>query len=201
MIKLTAKHYKPVFQTNRREWPKYSTQILNIASQNCKATSTRNIGSIKELWLEMRQSGIRGTLKNWTNFYNSKKGETILDDAGKKLYQMILKMGVINIDEEMCIDYVKETVYNKTHMGLAGEEMAVEVVADYFKLDYRFSNAEEEKEGIDAWIGDVPVQVKKHDGVFKSHVRTHADYDKTLVVTYEEKKKICYIHNPEKMPR
>ena len=26
-----------------------------------------------------------------------------------------------------------------------------------------------------------------------------ADYDKTLVVTYEEKKKICYIHNPEKI--
>ena len=43
----------------------------------------------------------------------------------QKHYKMIKKMNVGGITEEMCVDYVKEVVYNKTHMGMGGEETAV----------------------------------------------------------------------------
>jgi len=197
MIKLTSKNYGSVIQRQRREWPKYSTQLMNVASQNCKATSPKNVGSMKELWTEMRNQGIPGTLENWTEFYKSKKGEGLLIDAGQKIYDMLVKMGITWISLDMAMQYVKEVVYNKTQMGLGGEEMAVQVVAGYYNLPYRFSTPEEESKGIDAYIGNYPVQVKPHDSVFKAHVHNHADKDKVLFVTYENKKQVCYIHNPE----
>ena len=80
---------------------------------------------------------------------------------------------------------------------MSGEYYSVLASAKYFDLPHRFSNAEEEAQGIDAFIGEHPVQVKPHDSVKMHHVRNHADTDTTLVITYEEKKNTCYIHNPE----
>lgn len=201
MIKLTSKNYDQVIKSSRRVWPKYATQLMNIANQNCKGTSPSNVGSIKETWLEMKSQSIKGTLENWTNYYNNKFGEQLLEAAGKKIYNMLINMNISWITEEMCIDYAKEIVYNKTHMGMGGEEMALEVVANYFGKPLRYSTAGEESQGIDGWIGDKPTQVKKHEGVFKGHVHNHADTNSVLLVTYEEDKNVCYIHNPEFMSK
>ena len=199
MIKLTAKKYNYTIQDNRRVWPKYSKQLLNIATQNSKATNDKVIGSMKELWLKIRSSGLRGTLANWTKFYNEEWGADGLEQAGKRVHGMLQKMQVTWISEALCIDYIKELVYNKTCMGLGGEERAIEVAAAHFGLSFRFSDAEEERKGIDGWIGGKPVQVKPHDSVYKAHVYNHADASKTLVITYKPKQKLCYIHSPEFM--
>jgi hypothetical protein len=82
---------------------------------------------------------------------------------------------------------------------MSGEYYAVLATANYFELDYRFSTADEESQGIDAWIGNKPVQVKPHDSVAKHHVRNVADVNKTLVITYEAKADRCYVNNPEFM--
>lgn len=200
MIKLTAKHFSGNIQSRRREWPKYATQLLNIAGQNSQAFRPKYIGHAKDTWLKMRSDGIKGTLEQWTKYHNDTHGSDGIIVAGKKIYDMILKMKVGGITEEMCIDYVKEVVYNKTHMGMGGEEVAIRVVADYYKLPYRFSTAEEESQGIDGWAGDYPIQVKPHDSAFKGHVHNHPDKDKVLLVTYVPKKTVCYIHNPDFIP-
>lgn len=201
MIKLTAKNYQGLVQRSRRDWPKYATQLMNIAGQNCKATSPKNIGSCKDAWTQMRAQGIPGTLENWTNFYKQVHGEQKLVEAGKKIHVMLDKMGITWITQDMAIDYAKEIAYNKTHMGLGGEEMAVEVVAAYLQKEFRFSTPEEESQGTDAWIGGKPVQVKPHDSVFKGHVHNHANKETHLIITYEDKKQACYIHNPEFMDK
>jgi len=200
MIKLTAKHYKEKISPRRREWPRYATQLLNIAGQNSQAFRPKYIGSCKDAWLKMRSDGIKGTLSEWEKYHSDNFGSECLVEAGKKIHDMIVKMNVGNITEEMCIDYVKEVVYNKTHMGMGGEEVAVRVVADYYGLPYRFSTAEEESQGIDGWAGDYPIQVKPHDSAFKGHVHNHPDKDKVLLVTYVPKKTQCFIHNPEFIP-
>ena len=87
------------------------------------------------------------------------------------------------------------------HLGsttpVLGESTAIAVAAEYFDLPYRFSNAEEESQGIDGWIGEHPVQVKPADSYKKNHVFNGADTEETLVITYEKKKHTCYIWNPE----
>jgi len=197
MIKLTAKFYKGHDTRSRREWPKYSTQFLNLAGQNSKCFSANRVGSMKELWLEFGETGVPDTLENWETFYVDRMGTDGLDEASEKLYGMIQKMGVPWIDEQMCSDYVREVIYNKTHFGMGGEALAIAVAAEYFELPYRFSNAEEESQGIDGWIGEYPVQVKPQDTFKVGHVFNKADTAKQLVVTYEKKKHTCYIHNPE----
>ena len=199
MIKLTAKNYNNSIAPHRREWPKYSTQLLNIATQNCQALRAKFVGSMKETWLEMKKQNLAGTLDTWTDYYNSTHGTDGLVEASKKTFVMIKAMGITRIEEAMCLDYIKEVVYNKTHMGMGGEETAVQVVADYYKLPYRWSTAEEESRGIDAWIDDKPVQVKPEGSAFKGHVHNHADTTTELLITYTPKKKVCYIHNPEFM--
>lgn len=197
MIKLTAKNFKGVIHRTRREWPKYSTQILNIAAQNCKAFDVKRLGSAKETWLSMRSAKIPGTFENWVAFYNATPLSANIPAQAQKLFDMIQKMQIGGITQEMCEDYIKEVIYNKTHMGMAGEEMAVQAVGAHFELPVRFSNAEEEAQGIDGWIGDYPVQVKPEGSAFKGHVHNHPDKDRVLLVTYVPKKTVCYIHNPE----
>lgn len=197
MIKLTAKNYKGIVHRSRRDWPKYSTQLMNIAAQNCKAFDKKSLGSCKELWLEMRSKGIRGTFENWVNFYSQTPGYKNIPVAAQKIHTMLTKMQIGGIDLSMCEDYVKEVILNKTHMGMGGEEMAIEAVANFFSKDFRFSTAEEESQGIDGWIDGKPAQVKPQGSVFKGHVHNHPDKDKVLLITYEPKGQVCFVHNPE----
>lgn len=197
MIKLTAKFYKGHDTRSRRKWPKYSTQLLNIATQNSQCCRERIVGSMNELWSEFDATRVPDTLENWETFYVDRMGTDGLDEATVMLHDMVTKMGLSNIDEKMCADYVREVVYNKTHFGKGGESTAIAVTAEYFDLPYRFSNAEEDSQGIDGWIGEYPVQVKPQDTFKVGHVFNKADTSKQLVVTYEKKKHTCYIHNPE----
>lgn len=198
MIKLTAKHYKGLIQRQRRQWPKYATQLMNVAQQNSQAFRPKYIGPVVETFKRMRDQKIPGTLSNWEEYYRQHLGEQRLVEAGKKIHAMLKKMGIEWIDEEMCIEYSKETAYNKTHMGYGGQEMAVEAVAKHFGKSIRWPTPEEDSaQGIDAWIGETPVQVKPHDSAFKAHVHNHANKETHLVITYENKKQLCYVHNPE----
>ena len=199
MLKLTAKNYKSADADtrSRREWPKYKTQLLNVAGQNAKAFDAKRIGSMKELWLEFVETGVPDTLENWEHFYTNRWGLEGISQAATKLKEMVDKMNLGDIDLDMCKDYVEEVVFNKTHFGMGGESTAIVVAAEHFDMPYRFSNAQEESQGIDGFIGNYPVQVKPADSNYKAHVHNHADVDKTLVIRYEKKKQVCYIENPE----
>ena len=77
MIKLTSKyHNEDLFPTKIREWPKYSTQLLNLCNQNGKGTTPKNIGSLKELWTRMVSEGIRPSVENWFDYLQSRDQET-----------------------------------------------------------------------------------------------------------------------------
>jgi hypothetical protein len=198
MIKLTAKFYKENDTRARRVWPTYSTQILNIAGQNSRCFDAKKVGSMKESWLEFVKTGQPDTLENWENFQRAKIGEESLQWSADKLFDMVHnKMQILWITKEMCRDYIEEVIFNKTHFGMGGESAAIQAASKYFNLPFRFSNAEEESQGIDGWIGEYPVQVKPEDTYKKGHVFNAADTEKTLVLTYEKKKFACYIHNPE----
>ena len=200
MIKLTNKDFQPVVLRDRYEFPLYAKPILNIATQNSQATRVKIVGSMKEQFTDfLKQSGEKG-VKDWENFYNDHcDGLNKIEQSANKVWEMLSKMPVDHsvFTLDLCRMYIEDLAYNKTHFGMSGEYYSVLASAKYFDLPHRFSNAEEEAQGIDAFIGDYPVQVKPHDSVKMHHVRNHADVDTTLVITYEEKKNTCYIHNPD----
>ena len=200
MIKLTNKDFVGIVQKDRYVFPTYTKPILNIATQNSQATRVKVVGSMKEQFSEfLKQPGDKG-LKAWEEYYlNHCDGMRKIHDASERLWEMLEKMhldhDVFNLS--LAQKYIEELVFNKTHFGMSGEYYSVLAVAKYFQMPHRFSTAEEESQGIDAFIGEYPAQVKPHDSVKMHHVRNHADVDKTLVITYQEKKNHCYIHNPE----
>jgi hypothetical protein len=198
MIKISAKSFQAVTQRNRGEFPLYSKPILNIATQNSKATQVKIVGSMKDQWMQFMATRGR-SVSDWEIWYMANGGQTKIDQATDKLYEMLSKMPVDHsvFTRDLANRYILDLVINKTHYGMSGEYHAVLAVAAYFDLPHRFSTAEEESQGIDAWIGNHPVQVKPHDSVKMHHVYNHADVGKTLVITYEAKKDCCYIHNPE----
>lgn len=200
MIKITARTFQSVTRRNRCDFPLYSKPILNIATQNSKATHKNVVGSMKEQWMEFLATRGR-SVDEWEAWYMANGGQLKIAAATDKLYAMLQKMPIDHalFTRNLALAYILDLVINKTHYGMSGEYHAVLAAAAHFAKEHRFSTAEEESQGIDAWIGDRPVQVKPHDSVKMHHVRNHADTDKTLVITYEAKKDCCYIHNPEFM--
>lgn len=194
MIKLTKQHYTIARQ--RREWPLYSTQLLNIAAQNAKAFSY--VGFVKDLWAQFRATGQPDTLEAWEAWYRNTQGMEGIDEATRRLCEMRDKMQLHHLSDELCRDYIEEVVFNKTHMGMGGESAAIQAAANYFKLPFSLSTTkQEESQGIDGYIGRVPVQVKPHCSVKKAHVTPSWSLSTHLYITYEPKSERCYIHNPE----
>lgn len=198
MLKLTQRHFESVTKRNRCDFPLYSKPILNIATQNSKATQVKLVGSMKDQWTQFMATGGR-SVEEWEAWYMNNGGANKIKLATDKLYEMLNKMPLDHavFTRELAELYILDLVINKTHYGMSGEYHSVLAVARHFGSDHRFSTPEEESQGIDAWLGSCPVQVKPHDSVKMHHVYNGADVDKTLVVTYEAKKDACYIHNPE----
>jgi hypothetical protein len=202
MIKLTATAFKDIVRRNRCDFPVNTKPILNIATQNSQCTWPKVVGSVKEFFTEFLSSNEGKSVEDWEKFYmDNKNGAEKIKAATDKLYAYLNKMPLDHsvFTRQIAENYILDLVINKTHYGMSGEYHAVLATAKYFDLEHRFSTAEEEKQGIDAFIGGYPVQVKPHDSVAKHHVRNGADVDKTLVITYEAKADRCYIHNPEFM--
>ena len=198
MIKIGSKSFQAVTQRERSVFPLYSKSILNIATQNSKATGVKVVGSMKDQWTQFMATRGR-SVQAWETWYMANGGPAKIQAATNRLYDMLCKMPVDHsvFTRALAEQYIMDLVINKTHYGMSGEYHSVLAAARHFDLDYRFSTPEEESQGIDAWIGDRPVQVKPHDSVKMHHVRNHADVKQTLVITYEAKKDSCYIHNPE----
>lgn len=202
MIKLTANDFKGLIKRDRCDFPTNTKPILNIATQNSQATRPKVVGSVKEFFSEFLKINQGKSVDDWEKFYYThKQGQAKIRAATDRLHTYLNKMPVdyTVFTRDIAENYILDLVINKTHYGMSGEYHAVLATAKYFDLPYRFSTAEEEKQGIDAWIGDHPVQVKPHDSVAKHHVRNVVDVEKTLVITYEAKADRCFIHNPEFM--
>ncbi len=200
MIKLTATDFKNVVRRDRCSFPLNTKPILNIATQNSQCTRAKIVGSMKETFLEFQKARQGLSVDDWENFYlNTKGGHAKIQAATDKLFEYLNKMPLDHsvFTRQLAQEYILDLVINKTHYGMSGEYHAVLAASTHFELPYRFSTAEEESQGIDAWIGTFPVQVKPHDSVAKHHVRNTADTEKTLVITYEAKKDRCFIQNPE----
>ena len=197
---LTTKDFKGLIKKDRCSFPKNTKPILNIATQNSQCTRVNVVGSMKDYFTEFRNEKDGKTVEDWEKFYKTKKnGVQAIKAATDKLHAYLMDMPLDHnvFTRELAETYILDLIINKTHYGMSGEYYAVLATAKFFKKEYRFSTAEEETQGIDAWIGEFPVQVKHHGSVEKHHVRNKADVEKTLVITFEPKRDKCYIHNPD----
>jgi len=139
------------------DFPKYSTQLLNVANQNAQATRPKVVGQLSELIQQFPGN----TLEEWEEWYLEKHPESI-EVATKKIEEMIerFRESLDQVSRETIQSWVRDLVIIKTFVGLRFQEAVLKEGAQLLNTVYRLSSEEEESKGIDGFIGGIPVSIK-----------------------------------------
>jgi len=156
-FKISSAEIKSLIGIESFEFPKYSTQILNLANSNAQGTRPAVVGQMSELIQEFSGKSI----KEWEKWYLERHPDAI-EKATEKITEMVenFKVVISQIDKEMISNWVKDLVIIKTFMGLKFQEAILSKVANIFNTTYRLSPPEDESKGIDGYIGDLPISIK-----------------------------------------
>ncbi len=181
-FKIKADEIRKLMEIEAPEFPKYASQIINLANQNAQATRPRVVGKMSELIKEFTGR----TLEEWEEWYLKRYPESI-DVATKKILEMIdnLKDVINQIDEDMVRQWVRDLVIVKTFIGLRFQEAVLKKIAGKFGTVYRLSTPEEESKGIDGYIGNIPVSLKPITYESKKMLSERIEAD---VIFYEKQK-------------
>lgn len=143
------------------KFPKYTTQIINLANQNAQATRPKNVGQLSDMFPKYLESTDHPSIEGWTKYYNSFQTDSIDQAVSKIMFQLNNFKAVIDqIDENMVKDWVEDLIYNKTFKGLNYEHLIMLKLAEEKKGSYRNSTKEEESKGIDGYIDNEPYSIK-----------------------------------------
>lgn len=140
-----------------KDFPLYTTQLINLANQNAQGTRPRVVGQLTELIKECPER----TYEGWKKWYLSKYPNAV-ENATGKINEMMnnLKKAIKSIDKSMIKRWVEDLVIEKTFIGLRFQEAILKKVASVKNTDYRLAEPKEESQGIDGFVGDTPVSIK-----------------------------------------
>lgn len=156
-IKISNKELTTLLGIRVPEFPKYVTQLINLANQNAQGTRPKIVGQMSEL---VEKSGSR-SIREWEDWY-TKHYPGAIERASDKVWDMValLKNAIEQIDKEMVEKWIEDLVIVKTFLGLRFQEAILRKVAEIAGQQFRLSSPDEESKGIDGWIGEIPISVK-----------------------------------------
>ena len=93
------------------EFPKYSTQLINLANQNAQGTRPKVVGQMSDLIQEFQGKNYA----EWVKWYQGRNPNAI-DNATNKVYEMVknLRRVMELIDKDLVRKWVKDLVLTKT---------------------------------------------------------------------------------------
>jgi len=159
MSKIKIKN-KEIFETlvgEAEDFPKYTSQLINIANSNAQGTRPVVVGQMSDLIHEFGGK----KFKDWVTWYEAKM-PTAIDDASNKIYEMVKKMGdsYTKINRPLIRRWVSDLLLKKTFVGLCFQESILKKIAELKGVGYRLAQPEEESKGIDGFIGNIAVSIK-----------------------------------------
>lgn len=164
------------------EFPKYSTQLMNLANQNSQGTRPKVVGQLSDLIQEFDGNKI----DDWETWYLNKK-PTAINDAVNKIYPMVeqLKDSITKIDRKLVEKWVQDLVITKTFLGLKFQEAILKKISEELDTTYRLASPEEESKGIDGIISNKPVSIKPV--TYKTKMSLNENID-VPIIFYDKKK-------------
>ena len=138
-------------------FPKYTSQLLNLANQNAQGTRPSVVGQMSNL---INEAGA-ASASEWQKWYEQQKPEAIAE-AVRRIEDMIEKLRVAleQIDRDLIEAWVRDLVVSKTFAGFRGQDAVLAELSVRFNLPLRAATAADEAQGIDGYIGSQAVQVK-----------------------------------------
>jgi len=99
------------------EFPKYTTQLLNLAHQNAQGTRPNVVGQVSELIEESEAQ----TYEEWKDWYLERHPDAI-ETAARRVKEHVenLREAIGKIDDAMIRDWVEDLVLTKTAQGRQG---------------------------------------------------------------------------------
>lgn len=142
-------------------FPKYTSQLINWANQNAQGTRPRVVGQLSDLFPEYEQQTKIVSIDDWADWYFSQYPYAI-DDATEKIYAQVenLKEAIQLIDKDMVRQWVEDLVIVKTFNGLYVQKAILKKIAEIKGNNYRLATPEEESQGIDGFVGNIPYSIK-----------------------------------------
>jgi hypothetical protein len=163
-------------------FPKYTTQLINLANQDSGGTRPRVVGQMTDLIQEFPGK----SFSEWVQWYQQKKPEAV-ENATEKILNMLqnLRSAMALIDEDMVRKWVKDLVLTKTYTGLRFQESILKIISQRKGVSYRLSTPGEEAKGIDGYIGDIPVSIKPNTFKYKTALPESIEFK---MIYYEKRK-------------
>ena len=181
-VKISNNEIQEILAGESVLFPKYTTQIINLANQNAQGTRPRIVGQMSDLIQEFDGK----TLDEWREWYNVRMPDAI-ENATNKIYPMVenLKEAITKVDKELVRQWVEDLTIIKTFTGLRFQGAVLSKVAEIKGVTYRLANPTEESKGIDGLIGDKAVSIKPITYKMKSSLSEKID----VPIIYYDKKK------------
>lgn len=189
-IKIKNDELFRLLDANIPDFPKYTTQLMNLANQNAQGTRPAVVGKMSDLIQEFPGKELSG----WEEWY-LQSHPTAIEDATTKVFGMIeqFKTAIDKITRDMVEDWIRDLVITKTFAGLKVQEAILKHIAEMEFTTYRTATAQEESQNIDGMIGNRFVSVKPTtwSGMLTSPIDIKIDmiyYEKTkdgLQITYD----------------
>lgn len=156
-LKIPNSEVQELLSGKTYSYPKYATQIMNLANQNAQGTRAKIVGQMSDLIQEFEGTA----LSEWEKWYLESHPDAI-DNATEKVFAMVtlFKDAILKIDKETVREWIEELVVVKTFSGLKFQEAILKKISLHFKKPYRLAKPDEESKGIDGFIGDKPVSIK-----------------------------------------
>lgn len=170
------------------DFPKYTTQLMNLANQNSQGTRPEVVGQMSELMKESDPDDF----EEWKSWYTERYPDAI-ERATAKIADQVekLKVAIEKIDEDLIREWVEDLVLLKTAEGLLIQQAVFEHLAEALDKPSRSSTPLEESQGIDGYVGETPVSVKPESYQSKPSVK-HEKID-AVMVFYKKTKKYLHI--------
>ena len=194
-FKIKMDEIRQILEIESSTFPKYATQIINLANQNAQATRPRVVGQMSELIQEFCGK----TLEEWEKWYLAKYPEAI-NVATQKILEMIdnFKDVLDKIDENMIRQWLRDLIIVKTFIGLKFQEAILRKIAEKFKTNFKLADAEEESKGIDGHVANIPISLKPISYKSKNMLLEKID---VFIVFYEKQKDGLKITIPEDLEK
>ena len=138
-------------------FPKYTTQIINLAGSNAASSRPKVVGQMSDLTVESEAR----TLQEWREFYMASRPDAH-QAAADKIEAMIenLRVAMDCIDRDMIDEWVDDLLINKTFYGFRAQDVILGQMSQRLGLTLTQATPEDESRGIDGYLGGRPVSVK-----------------------------------------
>lgn len=142
-------------------FPKYTSQLINLANQNAQGTRPKVVGQLSDLFPEYQEQAENVTVEDWKEWYLERYPNAI-ENATAKIYTQVqnLKEVIQLIDRDMVQRWVEDLVITKTYNGMYVQRAILAKIASIKGLSFRLATPEEESIGIDGYVGTIAYSIK-----------------------------------------